>query len=212
MEEVLIGFVLGISGSLAAAFGWEWLTRPNLLVQVDTSGRAQGQSPGQAPHEFYNLVVRNRPTISFLRLQRPAWSCRATVEVVADDAGSGRIGPIGARWTSHPEPLAVVGTATGVVAVPDVVRILAAQRVDIHGQEDQEMSVAVKHEGKDGCYLFTNESYGFADWSRPEWRIGIGRHRLRVRLRYEKGVIESHFWLYNRGKGRNDVTLEPIAR
>jgi hypothetical protein len=198
MEGVLIGFVLGISGSLVAAFGWEWLTRPNLVVELDTSGRAQGHSSGQAPHEFYHLVVRNRPTISFLRLQRPAWSCQATIEVVADDAGSVRIGPIGARWSSHPEPLAVVGTSTGVVLVPDVVRILTAQRVDIHGQEDQQMSVALKHEGKNDCTLFTNESYGFDDWSRPEWRIGIGRHRLRVRVRYEKGVLESHFWLHNR--------------
>jgi hypothetical protein len=72
--------------------------------------------------------------------------------------------------------------------------------MDVHNHEDEALAVAVKLEGEDDCFLFTNESYLFPRWSNPEWRLGAGKHRLRVTVTYESGRAQMDFWLNNGGR------------
>jgi hypothetical protein len=115
--SIAIGFMLGILASGIAALVYEYGTRPLLQVLLDDSPRAQGQKPGQAPHEFYHLKVRNVPPRWPLLGRRPAWACKATIEVF--DHNGKRVIPdtIIARWPSQPEPLIPAVNAGQVIAI-----------------------------------------------------------------------------------------------
>ena len=78
MESVgfIQGFLLGI---LASGIAWRFSERyrPTFLEIVVDLGRAQGQTPGNQPHEFYHVQVRNIPHNWPWPSRRPAWACRA---------------------------------------------------------------------------------------------------------------------------------------
>lgn len=191
-------------GSSLVAMAWERWTRPSLSIAVD-AGRARGPA-----HEFFHLVVENRrtgPVDDLWPGLRVAWSCTATLEVL-DAQGNSVFPPVAARWTSQPEPIQSVGTGNVILVVPDVARMLAARRVDIHSHVVQQLSVLVKHQGDPDCHVFTNESYVFPRWSNPAWRLGLGRHHLRVAVDYELGRKQADFWIHNDGTNLDDVRIE----
>jgi hypothetical protein len=205
--EVFAGFVLGILASAIAAIVLDHASRPLLEVVEHNGDRAQGQSPGNPPHEFFHVRVRNRRA-RLLSGRRPAWSCQATLEVRTGDGHGRLVDPIPARWISQPEPILTLGISGQVAQIPDAARMLAGRRIDIHNHEDQVMSIAVKFEGADECHLFTNESYVFPRWQNPEWSLQPGRHRLRVTVYYERGRAQRDLWLHNDGHTRDDVRIE----
>lgn len=209
--ELLIGALLRVLASVVAAIIYDRCTRPLLVIDTADGPRAQGQAEGAPPHEFFHVRLRNRPARWPLSGRKPAWSCQATLEVVTHDGASTVLGPIAARWTSLPEPVLAIGFGGAIVHIPDVAQMLTGRRVDVHNHEDQILAVALKFEGDDGCFLFTNESYAFPRWSRPEWRLPTGRHRLRIALHYDRGRGVNDFWLDNGGPRRDDIRLQPVT-
>jgi hypothetical protein len=131
------------------------------------------------------------------------------LEVRSADGRAPLLQPIPARWISQPEPILTLGIGGQAVQIPDVARMLAGRRIDIHNHEDQVMSVAVKFEGTPEIHLFTNESYVFHWWQNPAWSLPQGRHRLRVTVYYERGRAQRDVWLHNTGLTRDDVRIEP---
>jgi hypothetical protein len=107
-----------------------------------------------------------------------------------------------------PEPFVPIAVGATVVLVPDSGKILAGLRNDIHNHESQQIAVALKFESEEECYLFNNQSYGYPRWSNPVWKLGLGRHRLRVKVFYDRGREETCFWLVNSGKTRNETYIE----
>jgi hypothetical protein len=208
LTPVTIGFLLGILGSLAAAIVYDRVTRPKLTVLPDTN-RALGQATGQAPHAFYHVLVRQVTPAWPLPGRKPAWDCKLTLDVI-DIAGTSILpdGPILGRWASQPEPLLPTLQGSQLVNVIDFARFTTARKANVHSHEDQSVSVALKYEGSADCFLFSNESYLFPRWERPEWRLGPGDHRLRITLDYERGREVRHFVLRNVGTSRGDVLLE----
>ena len=103
-----------------------------------------------------------------------------------------------------------VGIGGAVVQIPDVARMLAGRRIDIHNHEDQVLSVAIKFKGEAECHLFTNESYIFPRWQNPDWSLPVGRHGLRVTVFYERGRTQCDFWIHNNGLTRDDLRVEAI--
>jgi hypothetical protein len=71
------------------------------------------------------------------------------------------------------------------------------------------MSIAVKFEGDADCHIFTNESYLFKKWQRPEWRLGPGCYRVQITIFYDGGRKLADFELRNDGPGRDDLRLVP---
>ena len=194
--------------SAIAAILLDHAGRPLLEVVEHNGARAQGQSAGNPPHEFFHVRVRNRPARRPLSGRRPAWACQATLEVLTEDGNARLLDPIPARWISQPEPILTLGIGGGTAQIPDVARMLAGRRIDIHNHEDQVMSVALKFEGVADCHLFTNESYVFSRWQNPAWSLPRGRHRLRVTVYYERGRAQRDFWLHNEGDRRDDVRIK----
>ncbi|RKY10552.1 MAG: hypothetical protein DRP65_06420 [Planctomycetota bacterium] len=205
--ELALGFLLGIIASGIAALVYEYSTRPLLKTLVDDSGRAQGQLPNEKPHEFYHLKVRNLPAKCPLPGRKPAWSCKANIEVFNTDGSRVIQDPIPARWTSQPEPLVPVLQAGQPANLLDPAKIITGRKVDVHGHEDQQLSIAVKFDGEPECHIFSNESYQFRRWQNPAWRLEIGTYRLRITLFYERGRSQDDFELRNSGPSRDDVQL-----
>ena len=62
--ELVVGLIGGfLFGIVASGIAWliaEYAVRPLLDIAVDNY-RSQGQSPGNPPHEFYHVRVRNLP-------------------------------------------------------------------------------------------------------------------------------------------------------
>ena len=211
--NLLLGFVFGTISSLLAALAWDRWTRPRLAIEIDRT-KAVGQNAANPPHEFFHVVVGNRredPAEDGLAPGlRTAWSCSATLEILPNGT-SPKIGPISARWTSQPEPIQLLTVGQMVYSMVDIARIIAGRRVDVHSHREQQLSIVLKFEGEDDCFLFTNESYAFLPkWNNPAWRLGLGRHHLRVTIDFELGRKQADFWIENGGRRREDVRLLPF--
>jgi hypothetical protein len=205
-----LGFVLGFIASLGASVVLDQMTQPRLTISL-VAGSARGQNPGWPAHAFFHALVSNQGEDgSASPGLRPAWSCSASIEVVAS-ADSPAIGPIPARWISHPEPLLVVSTGASPTLIPDVARMISGRRVDVHPHDPQQLSLLVKFEGENDCFLFTNESYASERWSNPAWRLGLGEHRLRVAVAFELGGHAVEFLIENSGPRREDLRIRQRA-
>jgi hypothetical protein len=75
-----------------------------------------------------------------------------TIETV-DNTGNTILGPIQARWSSQPEPLAPSLQNDRLVSVIDLARFVAARKCNVHSHEDQSVSIAIKYEGSPSCLL-----------------------------------------------------------
>src|SRR5690349_18667751 len=159
MIQTLIGFVLGVVSSAIVWLYAEFSSRPLIDIVVDRN-RAQGQGEGNPPHEFYHVRVINVASRKFLPGRRPAWACRATIDVFRQDGSRAITGDdVIARWVSQPEPLLPIVSQGQIGNVLDPARLMQARRADVHGHSEEPLSVAVKFEGEPDCHIFTNESY-----------------------------------------------------
>jgi len=209
LESIVIGFIFGIIASTLATLMIDYGTRPLLKIFLDDSPRAQGQIPNQPPHEFYHLKVRNVSAQWPLPGRRPAWSCKATIEIF-DLNGTIRVIPetIVARWPSQPEPLLPTLSSGHLYNILDPARMLMAQKYDIHSHDNPKIDIALKYEGNQDCHVFSNESYLYPMWQNPNWRLNNGTYNLRITLYYERGRKEFNFRLRNTGNTRGDFSIE----
>lgn len=207
MIEIVLGFILGIIASGIAAVVYEYASRPLLMTMLDDSGRARGQVPNNPPHEFYHLKVRNLPAKWPIPGRKPAWSCKAIIEVFNINGSLAIQDRITARWTTQPEPLlpTVMGNTYGNLIDP--ARMVAARKVDVHSHEDQQISLAIKFEGSPECHIFSNESYLFPRWQNPAWSLGVGTYRVRVTVYYERGRSQNDFEFRNLGPSCEDMYI-----
>jgi hypothetical protein len=51
-----------------------------------------------------------------------------------------------------------------------------------------------KFEGGEDCWIFSNESYLFHRWQKPDWRLPRGRYFIKMELFYESKVPATQ-WL-----------------
>jgi len=212
VPTLLVGFVLGIVASAIAALIYEHSTRPNLEVALDEGGRAQAQVPGNPPHEFYHLRIRNLPSRWPFPGRKPAWRVRTTLEVFRPDGSRAIAEAIQVRWTSHPEPMVPVIVEGQPANILDPAKVISGGNVDVHGHDDQQFAVAVKFDGEEACFLFNNLSYTFVRWQNPAWRLPVGEYRLSVTVYYERGRLQRDFRLRNEGTSLDQLVLSRWKR
>lgn len=207
--NVALGFLFGIVASGIAACFYEYATQPLLKIFIDNLRRAQGQIDNCPPDEFYHLKVQNVPSKLPLLGRRPAWSCKATLDIFNADGSRTIQNPIEVRWTSQPEPLIPVVDSGHPGRMIDPARLVAARKIDVHRHEDQRIPIAIKYEGEEDCYIFSNESYSFQKGQNPDWRLGTGVYRIRLTVYYERGCLSEDFEFGNSGPSRDDVYIRP---
>lgn len=203
----ILGFFFGILSSFLASIVYDHITKAKLVCRVDKN-RSQTQPQGHPPCEFYHVIVKNDPALWPIGGRKPAWDCKATLEIV-DNAGT-RLLPevINGRWASQPEPVVPISNAGIGTGALDFGRLVLARKITVHSHDDQSLSIAVKYENSPDCHLFSNESYLYPRWENPSWKLGPGSHRLRISLLYERPAKPRYYWLHNKGMSRDDLTLE----
>ncbi len=204
--DLIIAFCVGALSSSAVALLYERSTQPDLDIIPDYNERSQGKITGNPPHEFYHVVVINKPSSRLVRIRRPAWSTSAMISV-RDEKGQLFIKDITARWTSQPEPHIPFLYQNQIVNIIDPARIVYSNRVDVHNHTNQHLPLILKYEGENECYVFSNGSYGYSMWKKPEWRIPAGNYSIEVRLNYDGGPKTFIIGLENNGISRNDLNL-----
>ena len=205
----LLTFALGILASGIAAFLYDQVTRPRLLIEIDESGRVRDQAQGL--HEFHHLIVRNRGAHWTFPGRRPAWSAKAQIEVLDTNCAPAIPRPIHARWTSQPEPLIPAVAGVDAINLLDPAKLITGRKVDIHSHDDQQISLLIKYDGEDCCHVFANESYLYSHtrWQHPDMRIPLGTFKVRVTVYYDRGRDTAEFKLVNGGPNIGDVQLTP---
>jgi hypothetical protein len=208
ISDNLIPFIFGILASWIAAIIYERTTRPKLALGLDKGPRALGKIEEKAPHEFYHVRVKNRPVRWPLPGRKPAWSCKAKIEVFNLDGTRAIKEAIQGRWTSQPEPLVPAVSNDQTVNIVDFARLMLARKMDVHCHEEEQLSIALKYEGQNECYIFSNESYLYSAWMNPDWRLDKGTYRIRITVFYERGIAQKDFLLENSDSTRDGLRLK----
>lgn len=202
--NLIAGFILGVGASAIAALAFEWLSGPRIRITPDYGGRALLSTV-----EYFHVVVRNPSTRPPLPSRRPAWSCRATLNVSDAHGQAVTSEPILARWASQPAPTSSFVVGTQLIQAADLAKMIAGRTADVHCHSDERLTIALKEEGDANLYLFTNESYKYEKGKNPAWGLPVGDFRLTVSIYYESGMEQQTFKLINGGSKRSDVRIEP---
>ncbi len=205
-SDLIIAFCVGALSSSTVALLYERSTQPKLDIIPDYNDRSQGQITGNPPHEFYHVVVINKPKSRFVQIRKPAWSTSAMISII-DKQGNKFIKDAQARWTSQPEPHIPFLFQNQIINIIDPARIVHSNKVDVHSHTDQHLPIILKYEGEDECYVFNNESYRHNMWKKPERVIQKGSYTIELRLNYEGVPTTFYIGLENQGNSRNDVKL-----
>jgi len=210
MEALLLGFVLGIAASVAAAWLVEYGARPQIVVTPPAVWGVQSSYPGPPGPVgvlFFHARVSNVRRRLALLGPRPAWACHASLEIEAED-GSLKLGPVDGRWAAHPEPVAPATIGVHSVLLIDPGKILAGRTIDVHSHTPLEVGTLLKFAGENDCYLFNDHSYYFPQWKNPAWRLPPGSYRLTVTIAYESGSAVRRFRIVNAGNSSPTLVLQ----
>jgi hypothetical protein len=210
-----LGVVFGAFVSIVASFGtvvWvEFLRRPRLYLE-----HAQPTEVDYSP-DFPATRVRSlRVRLHNRRLQRwadswmvrdPALQCRARITFhFLEDENVQFDRTMAGRWTNTPEPtpLFINNPRDGreFAIMPQLV-----EAVTVYPGENELLDIAVRLNDEVDCYGWDNESY-LTGWRNPSWRLGAGRHLVKVEITSSGPRCTGWFRLENAG-GRGDFRLEP---
>lgn len=206
--NLAIGFFLGIVASGIVAIVYEHATSPLVEVSLDDRPLAMGHFPDVPPYAFYHLRIRNVPTWLPLSTRKPAWSAKATIEVLNLDGTRAIAEEIYARWPSQPEPLLPAVAGGESVNLVDFARMMNARKVDVHAHDDEYIALAIKYDGQPDCHIFSNESYLHPAWKNPPWQLAPGKYKVVVTVYYGRGRAKREFFFENERKARNSIEID----
>lgn len=185
------------------------------LIPVDPTGTVDIRLPPgleQRDLTWYSINVRNAPRKDPIRrrfARQMAWAASARLDFKQFNPGQNR--PVtGARhfqfvgrWGSTPEPS----------DTPKQLEIRRGQVVDIPHGRDEGLNLAVKYEGDESAWGFTNDSYYYHHrrrglWRHPDFELPLATH-FRVSITVESsGSAQSFYYHFNnRGPSRRDLTI-----
>lgn len=104
---------------------------------------------------------------------------QATLEVYGEPSGT-RLLSLPARWSDIPQPKVKVAGA-GLTYMEE----LPQNAVDFATNGDDslhELNIAIKRPGSNDCHLFSNASYYYPRFEKPEWSLQAGRYRAVVKI------------------------------
>ena len=97
--------------------------------------------------------------------------------------------------------------------IPDSSLFPLGQRFDVHSYSEEQIGIAVKFEGGKDCWIFSNESYLFASWQNPSWRLSLGQYYLRCEVYYETFKPATQWLLLsNEGTTLDEWSIELVDR
>ena len=158
LVSALLGALLGAMASLAITFYYDVAIEPFLELLENDDPRVEGKRRLKPRHQFLEVKTRQRKGLCPFGTRRPAWRCRATIDVHRSDGSRAIKDRIIARWSGSLQPFQ---TSAHGQQVPDVALIPTGQHLDVHASREEKIGIALKYEGHDKCWIFSNESYLF---------------------------------------------------
>jgi hypothetical protein len=102
-----------------------------------------------------------------------------------------KISRVMGRWSSSPELLQKIAIQTPkeviVIDIPDLTKLPYGRRLDLIPGRKEPICIAVKFDGEEECYIFSNESYLVAPsphtrWRYPPWKLGKGIYYIVITI------------------------------
>jgi len=201
--------------SLAA----KWQEKPQLLVKLDSDPQARYSegADDEGPFRFVHVVVQNPPiprVFKFLTSRQPARRVRLKLQYFAVGGTHPKF-TFDARWSENLAPLRTLRVNGEERVEFDSYRIHTGRYLDIaSGEHSEPVAVALKQEGDDNCFGYTNETYeGGVARRRSEWRLPLGNYKIVATA--VAGDVQSEpaeFILHNDGPSLTDLWIdEPSA-
>ncbi len=168
-------------------------------------------------HQFLEIKVRQKNGLWPFPTRRPAWRCRVTFDVFRHDGSRAIAERITARWSGSLQPYRTQLVDGRLRPIPDDSLVPLGQTFDVHANAEEKVGVALKYEGFDECWIFSNESYQQRRaWEKPEWKLDMGDYYIAVKLHYQSSLSENRrtWWirLRNGGKSFDDWSITFVSR
>ena len=209
---VLSGFA-GALTSLLVAWYYDRAVSPRLEILADDTPRQTGQQPGSARHQFLQIKVNQAKGGWPFLSRRAALNCRAILDVLNADGSRAIERRITARWSGSLQPYRTQVVGKELAQIPDTSLLPLGQRFDVHSYADEQVGIAVKFEGGEDCWIFSNESYLFNGRHKPGGKLSRGRYYLRCDVYYEASKPATQwFLLSNGGAGFDGWSIELADR
>jgi hypothetical protein len=204
LAGAFLGVVLGGIVTLLITICVERLRRPQLALSIE--GPLDFAPRGPIPRwRSLRVRVSNEPLAPWANwwmLRSAAQQCRGEIAFLRPDGTDLFVKPMIGRWASSPEPLvAHLPTDDGTAAVLTNPAALKST-VDVYPSEAEVLDVAVKFGEEEDCYGWNDETYFFADWRNPNWRLGHGIYLVEVTVRSSGKKCRDYSRLCNDGGSR----------
>ncbi len=204
MLSYIISGLVGALASLIVTKYYEIATSPFLEVSgIDDSYPPTRRSLDGPIHKFIEVKVRQKKAYPPFHSRTPAWATVAKLSVHEPDGSRAIQEEITARWSGSPQPyqtqLIQKNGISTPVQVPESSLLSLGERFDVHAFREEKLGIALKYEGYDECWIFSNESY-LHNWENPRWRLPIGDYYIRLELYYRGKPTTQWLHLANKGK------------
>lgn len=198
-NQLILGILLGW---LFVRF-WEELRKPNLKLQIGGDGFWPQNTNPKTKFVHVKVVNLKRNLLMGLFLSSPtANNARAWVSF-HDYLTKTEIVKMNGRWTSKREP---VDYATGKI---DLAEVLIPPRETIPPEEESNISIALKDDGKSACFGFNNESY-LHNWRHPDYELIDKRYIVKVKVSAEGKEWVKNFLLQNPGNSLKQFKISEL--
>ncbi len=209
IKPYILSGLAGAIASLIITKYYEFATRPRLDVIEDETTPDKGVNPDRCS---YHVKVKNTKGYWPFRVRKPAWNTKATIQILDENMNLVINEVINARWPSAPEPISTTIYNGKVVSILDSTKLFVGRNTTIYYHEPQRLDIGMKFDQEDDFYVFSNESYLYKDWKNPEWRLGLGKYYVIVKVYYEYGVKEVKFLLINRDKDKKGIAIKKLKK
>lgn len=211
---IATSIVIGGLITVLTAIGVEYLRRPRLNLAIEN--HPLDKPLGDIMRRNLRVTLRNESLPSGARwMQRAAATqCRGEITFHHLNDGQDVFGrAMAVRWVKSPEPIAnQIVTADGAIQfyIRDFARAASESRIDVYPGEEELLDVAVRFDGEDECYGWSNDSY-FYNWRNPKWKLGPARYLVKVVITSSGQKCSGLFRLVNDVNSRTDFRLLPAS-
>jgi hypothetical protein len=158
------------------------------------------------------LINRTLPNWAAWMLRVPALQCRAAITFHNIDDETDIFGrTMEGRWTNIPEPIPI-----GFVTDSNNRRVALIPAeyhgVDVYPGDSEYLDIAMRADGDEECYGWSNESYFCTPlWRNPKWKLDRGRYLVKVIVTSSGQKIARWFRIENNAD-RSAFRLETYSR
>jgi len=190
---------------VVVAIWYESLGAPRLLIEIDAP--FENSNP-LGDFRFVRVRVRNQPRKVPLVTRQTAYAVHGRMSFV--NSKGGQVGKtIQIRWDGMPEPLKYEVENGRIITLPDPALFRVSQYINIPPDEQETFAVAVKFQGDEEAYGWSNESYKHK-WKHTEVSLPPGVYEVIISLQSGDKVWKKRFRLQNTN-GVNGLQLEEVG-